>query len=222
MSYQARYIGLDEVLEAFHKKAKTPYFSMWMKGQPVCQYTGDDIDDAIELITEEIELNKKRNVTHECELFLHTKKEKQYSRKSESYAVIGFRSFEINMIGSPVDHGGYNNYAMQNELNIIKSQLAALQATAAADPDDEDDEDDEDDSMLGSFNKIVEHPLVVGLINKWMAGTAPVQALAGVQPTDAGLQETINILFAKGVQLHHLQKLAAMDETKIKMLINML
>lgn len=220
MSYQARYIGLDEVLEAFHKKSKSPYFSMWMKGQPVCQYTGDDMDDAIELITEEIELNKKRNVTHECELFLHTKKEKQYNRKSESYAVIGFRSFEINMIGTPVDPGGYNTYAMHNELNIIKSQLAALQATAAADPDDEDDEED-DDSMMGSFNKLIDHPLVVGLINRYMTGSGTVTALAGVD-TNEGLQETINLLFSKGVQLHHLQKLAAMDETKIKMLINML
>ena len=222
MSYQARYIGLDEVLEAFHKKAKSPYFSMWMKGQPVCQYTGDDMDDAIELITEEIELNKKRNVTHECELFLHTKKEKQYSRKSESYAVIGFRSFEINMIGSPADPGGYNSYAMHNELNIIKSQLAALQATAAADPGDDDDDDDDDDSMMGSINKLIDHPLVVGMINKWMAGSGTVTALAGVTPSTEDLQQTINILFSKGVQLHHLQKLAAMDESKIQMLINML
>mgnify|MGYP001301366338 CR=1 FL=1 len=221
MSYQARYIGLDEVLEAFHKKAKTPYFSMWMKGQPVCQYTGDDMDEAIELITEEIELNKKRQVTHESELFLHTKKEKQYSRKSDSYAVIGFRSFEINMIGSPADHGGYNTYAMHNELNIIKSQLAALQATAAADPDEDDDEDD-DDTMMGSFNKMIEHPLVVGMINKWMAGSATVTALAGVTPSSESLQETINLLFSKGVQLQHLQKLAAMDKDKIQMLINML
>jgi hypothetical protein len=106
-------------------------------------------------------------------------------------------------------------------LNIIKSQLAALQAPAAVDPDDDDDYED-DDSMLGSFNKIVEHPLVVGLINKWMSGSAPVQALAGVTPTTESLQETINLLFSKGVQLHHLQKLAAMDETKIQMLINML
>ena len=221
MSYQAKYIGLDEVLDVFRKRAKTPYFSMWIKGQPVIQYTGDDIDEAIDIITDEIELNIKRDITHEHELFLHSKKEKQYSRKSDSYSVIGFRSFEINKIGSPADHGAYNTYAMQNELNIIKSQLAALQATAAANPDDDEDDED-DDSMLGSFNKIVEHPLVVGLINKWMTGTAPVQALAGVTPTNESLQETINLLFSKGVQLHHLQKLAAMDETKIQMLINML
>ena len=96
MSYQARYIGLDEVLEAFNKKAKTPYFSLWLKGQPLAQYRdGDTMDDSIEKIKEEIELGVKRQITHEHELYLHNKKEKDYTRKSESYAVIGFRCFEL-------------------------------------------------------------------------------------------------------------------------------
>jgi hypothetical protein len=219
MSYQARYIGLDEVLEAFQKKAKTPYFSMWIKGQPLEQYNGDEMEDAIELITEEINLNKKRGVTHEIELYLHPKKEKIYDRrKSEKYAVIGFRSFELpgQLAGAPVDQSMYNNYALHQELNAIKSQLAALQAN-----DPEEEEEEEEEGFLNGFNKIIEHPLVLGLVNKFLSAPQPVTNLAGVDDTQT-LQDTINTLFAKGVELKHLQKLAAMDESKIKMLIQML
>jgi hypothetical protein len=222
MSYQARYIGLDEVLEAFQKKAKTPYFSMWIKGQPLEQYNGDEMDEAIEMITEEINLNKKRGVTHEIELYLHPKKEKIYDRrKSDKYAVIGFRSFELpgQLSGAPVDQSMYNNYALHQELNAIKSQLAALQATH---PDEDDeDEESETDGFLNGFNKIIEHPLVMAIASKFLNAPQPVTNLAGVDDNQT-LQDTINVLFSKGVELKHLQKLAAMDESKIKMLLTML
>ena len=220
MSYQARYIGLDEVLDAFRKKAKTPYFSLWLKGQPLCQYRdGDTIDDAIEKITEEIELGIKRQITHEHELFLHTKKEKDYLRKSDSYCVIGFRCFDLpgNVVGA-MDHNAYTIAAMHQEMNRLKSEVSALQAEKV---ESEDDDDDDQNTFMSGFNQMVEHPLVVGLINKWLTGSQPVNNLAGINP-DQTLQETINLLFSKGVELHHLQKLAEMPADKIQMLLTML
>jgi hypothetical protein len=220
MSYQARYIGIDEVIEAFNKKAKSPYFSLWLKGQPLCQWReGDSIDDSIEKIKEEIELGVRRNISHEHELFLHTKKEKDYTRKSESYCVIGFRCFEVGAVGMPIDHNAYNNFGMQQELSRLKSEVAALQAKKV-DQDDEDDEDDEENNFISGFQQLIDHPLVVGMINKWMTGSTPINNLAGID--DTNLQDTINILFSKGVNLQHLQKLAAMPEDKIQMLIQML
>jgi len=219
MSYQARYIGLDEVLEQVNKKAKAPYFSMWLKGQPLCQYRdGDTMDDVIEKITEEIELGVKRQITHEHELFLHTKKEKDYTRKSESYCVIGFRCFDLptNSLGV-VDHNAYSMMAVHQEMNRLKSEISALQAERIS----EDDEDDEPDNLMSGVNKMLDHPLVVGLINKWLTGNQPVTNLAGID-TDQTLQQTIEILFSKGVQVVHLQKLAAMPKEKIQMLLNML
>jgi len=221
MSYQARYIGLDEVLEAFQKKAKTPYFSLWIKGQSIVQYRdGDTMEDSIEKITEEIETGIKRQITHEHELFLHTKKEKDYTRKSESYAVIGFRCFELPgvAVAGTDPHQAYNMYAMNAELNRLKSELSALQA-AKQQEEEEDDDDQEPNSLMSGVNQILEHPLIVGMLNKWLQ--QPVKNLAGVN-TDQTLQDTINILFSKGVQLEHLQKLAAMPADKIQMLLTML
>jgi hypothetical protein len=219
MSYQARYIGLDEVLEALQNKAKAPYFSLWCKGAPVVQYhEGDTMEDVINKITHEIELGVKRQISHEYELYLHSKKEKIYTRKSESYAMINFRCFDMPAGISGTDpHQAYNMYAMHQEMNRLKSEIAALQTAKV---DEEDDEDDEpENNLISGFNQMLEHPLVVGLINKWIQ--APVtKNLAGVH--DQSLDETINILFSKGVQLEHLQKLAAMPADKIQMLLTML
>ena len=220
MSYQCRYIGLDEVLDALRSKAKAPYFSLWCKGAPVIQYhDGDTIDDVIEKITHEIETGCKRQISHEHELYLHTKKEKNYTRKSESYAMINFRCFEVPAgLGAADPHQSYNMYAMNQEINRLKSEIAALQ-TSKIDDEDED-ENEEKDSLMSGFNQLLEHPLIVGMINKWIQAPLP-QNLAGAD-TNKSLQETINILFSKGVQLEHLQKLAAMPTERIQMLLTML
>lgn len=221
MSYQARYIGLEEVIEAFQKKAKHPYYSLWIKGQPICQYNdGDTIEDVIEQIKDEIEIGIRHQITHEHELILHSKKEKEYTKKSDKYAVIGFRCFELPNLspGQPMDHNAYTIAAMNQELNRVKSEMAALQAKKIE--EEEDDEDDDQNNFMSGFNQFVEHPIVIGMINKWLTGSQPVNNLAGIDNTT--LNETINILFSKGVKLEHLQKLAAMPTDKITMLLNML
>ena len=69
---------------------------------------------------------------------------------------------------------------------------------------------------------MLEHPLVVGLINKWIQ--QPSQAprnLAGVE-TETSLEEILKTLFSKGVKIEHLKKLSEMSTDKIQMLISML
>ena len=218
----ANYIGLDEVLEAFQKKAKTPIYSLWRGTNKADEYDGGDIDEAIEQITDTISRQAKRGLTDTFYLILHKHKAKTYSRtdKENILATIDYKAFELPGVEMMPNQTQYNSYSQWQEINALKSEIAALKTAKIDDEDDEDDEDNED-QILGTFNKIAEHPLVVGLINKWLTGSQPIQALAGVE-TDQSLQETINILFSKGVELQHLQKLAAMDESKIKMLLQML
>jgi hypothetical protein len=119
-----------------------------------------------------------------------------------------------------MDHNAYTIAAMNQEMARLKSEVSALQAEKVENDNDDDDDDDKDSFMSG-FNQMVEHPLIVGLINKWLTGSQPVNNLAGINP-DQTLQETINILFSKGVELKHLQKLAEMPADKIQMLLTML
>lgn len=219
MSYQARYIGLDEVLDAFQKKAKAPYFSLWIGTKLICDYSdGDQLEDVAEKLTEEIERSIKRNITHVHELILHNKKEKNYTRKSEHYCVIAFQCLELpGVAGLPADPNAYTIAAMHSEVNKLRSEISALQAERI----EEDDDDQEPDAMQG-IGKFFTPEIIGQLINRILP---PVQTtvsnLAGINP-DQTLQETINVLFAKGVKLEHLQKLAAMPTERITMLISML
>lgn len=217
MSYQARYIGLNEVLEAFEKKAKAPYFSLWIGTKLICDYCeGDQLEDVAEKLTEEIERSIKRNITHVHELILHTKKEKNYTRKSEHYSVIAFQCLELpGVAGLPADPNAYTIASMHSEVNKLRSEISALQAERIEDDEQEPDE-------MSGIGKFFTPEIIGQLLNRFLPPVQPtVSNLAGINP-DQTLQETINVLFAKGVKLEHLQKLAAMPADRITMLISML
>lgn len=217
----ARYKGLNEVLNAYENKAKAPYFSLWCKNMAIAQYTGDDIDEAKEIITHEIEQNVKSNFNEVCTLKLHTDKEKKYTTKSDCYANICFLSTDK----TTPDYSNNNNmmFFYQNELNTLKSEIEALKMIKKQEESEEleDDEEEEDENvgMIGQVNQLLTHPIISGLIDKWVNGSQPVKNLAGVTND---VEDCINVLFSKGVTLKHLQKLADMPESKIKMLLTML
>ena len=223
MSLIARYIGKDEVLYAYEKKAKHPFFSIWDKSQCIVQYNGDDYEEAKEIIADEIDISVKRNYTNTLTLKLHPEKEKAYTTKSATYANFAFvcqNNLPAIMPAHPGDASAY--YA--NEIQNLRAEINALKMKEI-EPDDESDDDDQDDeqpegmALINGVNTLLEHPLIAGLITKWTTGNTPVRNLAGVNYT---LEECLQTLFNKGVTVQHLQKLAEMPESKIKMLISML
>jgi hypothetical protein len=221
MSLIPRYIGINETLEAFNKKARTPFFSLWDKTQCITQYNGDDIGESESELREEIETSIKRNYDHPLTLRLHPTKEKNYTLKSETNAVIVFLCQDKPAFVGNTGGNDYNNYVLLNQINALKSEIEALKVQKLAE-DDEDEEDDDDgaSTLISGVNQLLDHPVVMGLINKWVNGTQPVTHLAGVD--NKSIEECINILFSKGVTVEHLQKLADMDKAKIKMLLTML
>ena len=221
--YQARYIGLDEVLEAYQEKAKYPYFSLWIGTDPIASYReGDSMDDCIEKITKEINRSIKRNCTKEHILVLHSKKEKEYTRKSDKYDVIGFYAFELptSNPGLPTEHNSYKNAEMYMAIQQMKSEIAALRAEKIDDEDEDEDDEPEQDDFMSGVDKLMNHPLVIGMVNKYLSTPDAPKNMAGIESPD--VNECINVLFSKGVKLEHLQKLAAMPATKINMLLQML
>lgn len=219
---QPRYKGLNQVLSAFDKKAKAPYFSMWSKGKPIEQYTGDDLETAKELISDEIKTNIESNYNEVCEIYLHTDKpkgKKKYEIKDESYAFITFVSKEPSIAG---ENTNSVNWYQQREIENLKSEIEGLKMRLQSEEiesDEEEEEEPENLGMIGQVNQLLAHPIINGLIDKWLNGSTPVRNLAGI-PND--VEECVNVLFSKGVTLNHLKKLASMPETKIKMLLTML
>ena len=232
MSVVARYIGLEEVLAEYTKQDK-PNFSMWCKSMPICQYNGDDIDEGIEIITEEINRNVKRQMGHECTLRIHAKREDNYTLKSEPWKIVMFKSYDSTDF-SDAANPAVANYKLLEGINRIESRLSALEG----DPDDPDDDDDweedeqeQEDKISGYITraeKLLDHPVIGKLIDRLFKTSAEdpnttkvITSLAGATEDDQMeiLNKSLETLFKKGLTLDHLVKLAAMPAAKIKSLL---
>ena len=223
---QPRYVGLEEVIEAFHRKAKTPYWSLWDKNQPIEQNNEDDIDVGLEKLIYEIQVGIKRNYTRPLTLLLHPKKEQFYDKnKSPKTANIFFVCCESQPMQN-VGSMGNNMLPIQQQLNSIQSQISALQNVDENDIEDEIEDEDEDKTLgyINGINRILEHPVIAGIISKLINNNTqqPVASLSGVTTDESELEEIISVLFSKGVKIEHLKKLSEMPESKIQMLLTML
>ena len=135
MSLVARFIGSDEVIEQFEKVGK-PNFSMWCKSALICQYNGDDIEEAVTMIREEIERNIKRKMGQECFLKIHPKEESNYNLKSEVAYNIVFKSYDNPDFQAMTSPAAFNHLMME-KLIAIESRMNGFE-------DDDDNEDDDE------------------------------------------------------------------------------
>jgi hypothetical protein len=110
--------------------------------------------------------------------------------------------------------------SMLENQKAINSRLTAIE--------EESDEEPEENN-LGKFGAVLEHPAVMPILSAVSGAvvhfldkysTPQKAAIAGVE--DQNINDVLNLLFSKGVTITHLNKLAQMPESKIKMLIQML
>ena len=94
MALVARYIGLNEILECYHEKSDTPYFSLWDKTKQICQYNGEDKEEGEAILREEIERNIRRKYSNVLMLCLHPEPAERYKPASEVIYNAAVRSFE--------------------------------------------------------------------------------------------------------------------------------
>jgi hypothetical protein len=223
MSLTVKYYGLDEVLEYFDKYAKQPYFSIWDKSQPLVQYSGDSFDEAKEIITDEINLCKKRNYENPLCIKLHTEKAKVYTSTNKDYNSSAIFLCYDSAIGSALMPMQQNNnqstIMLLNEINALKSEISALKTEKIEEEEEEEDYQDSSMSFINGVNQALEHPIIAGLLNKLINGKNV--SLAGVN-SNLDLDDCIKTLFDKGVTVEHLRKLADMPKSKISMLLSML
>jgi len=226
MSVQ-RYTGIDKIISAFQEKAETPYFSLWVKSQCLEQYNGEDMDRATSILQRELEQSKEQGLNEIHILKLHIEKEKVYKSSSPVKcslycAVDENKAIYQNggVMQQQVDHRLYSMIeSMVESQKIINSRLLALE--------EEGDEEEENNlSGIGEVTKLLDHPTVAPIaaiatayFTKLLSGSTPI-ALAGVE--DQNINDVLNLLFSKGVTITHLNKLAQMPESKIKMLLTML
>jgi hypothetical protein len=215
-----RYYGKNDILTSFEENAETPYWSLWDSNSLIRQNNKiDDMDESIAMLESEIDRSIKNDYDRPVTLILHTKKEKNYTKKSEG-TVLVCMCLEKVAYNQTQQNNQIANYNLYNELNALKSELNALKNAQLVDESEDEYEEDEDESFIGSVKTLLNEPVIAGLINKFLQPGTPVNNLAGIDNNN--VNDILNVLFSKGVTVEHLNKLSQMPESQIKMLLNML
>lgn len=228
----ATVFGIDEILSAFERKAPKPYFELYVKNQRVIHNFENDFEKAKQIITEQVEefLSSDFNQVFTIRMYNVQPKNKWTYEEKEQYLILYCQAKrqKTQSVGA-VDanlYPIYNIIEKQNEaITALTSQFNAIKAEQ--EEEEEQSVGSAEETLLNTINGIVNSPVVLmaspylkRLMDRLIPEKKTIAGLAGTEPTD--LETTINILFSKGVTLEHLQKLAAMPEEKIKMLIAML
>lgn len=215
----AMYAGINDILEAFCAKAKTPYFSLWIGNEKFDENTVNDMDAAIEQLREDVERFIKRNMTNNFRIILHDTKKTTYTKEKEAKVLL-CNAFETKFTN--VNDGGNNYFQAQllEKINAIESKVNALESEEV----EEEGEISGTEGTLKQINEFIGSPagaMLLGLFAPKLAqnNLQPITSLAG---TENELELILNTLFSKGVKVEHLAKLAQMSEDKIQMLISML
>ena len=229
MALTARYIGIKEVIDCYTDQADksgSACFSMWDRTKMICQYNGDDVDEGIKILEDEIGRNIKRGYNNPLSLYIHPSSEKLYTLKSPVFYNCIFKSFEdtgSNIYQTPYTQPMPSSH-LDARISAMESRIAALM-DPGIDDDDDDDHDDHDGmgKTLEGINTMLSHPVISALISKFIApsSTQPVQSLAGIG-NEKSIIALFKILEKKGVTIEHIKKLAAMDAAQLQSLVKFL
>ena len=217
----AMYAGINDILEAFCNKAKTPYFSLWIGNEKFDENTVNDMDAAVEQLREDIERFVKRNMTNNFRIILHDTKKTTYTKEKEAKVLL-CNAFDTKFSQSNDNSNNYFQSQLLEKINAIESKVNALEGENVEDEENENISGTE--NTLKQINDFIGSPagsMLIGLFAPKLAQTElqPITSLAG---TENELELVLNTLFSKGVKVEHLAKLAQMPADKIQMLISML
>jgi hypothetical protein len=228
----ADYTGINEIIEAFERQAKKPYFSMWFGKAPALQNDINDFDVAKEALKNKINDLLRAGKSAVFTIHLHNAQPKRengaYLYADTTYTMLYCQAVkEQKQAINGTDPGLYPIYNIIEKQNELITALTSKVNAIEAEESEPESVGSDETVMLDKLGSIVNSPLgllaatyLPRLLDRIMPEKQKISAIAGDEATD--LEATINILFSKGVTLEHLQKLAAMPEAKIKMLLTML
>ena len=227
-------VGTDAVLSWFDINAKSPYYSVCdNKGNILFQYTGTDIDEARELLENNLRVAENNEANDICMIKIHQKVAKGGSvdNKTPHIASIHFRPAHLKAYSTQPYQPSYDSSSrLMEEIHSLKSQLNAMQMKMSEeeDEDDEDDEPEENNFLSGIMNNPQIQTMILSALSGIMKPKANVSAVAGVEDVseDEKIFEAIQILKKHsptiGDDLLLLCQIAENNPAQFNMLLSML
>lgn len=213
MAFNIEKNNVNDLLK-WYEFQQIPNWTIFSKKAENVKYTGcEDPDESLERLTYALN-DIKNSPAVENDYYLRCDPKNTKSQKPIQSFCFNTSVLNTNMIA------GFNpGYATKNDIEEIKRML---EAEKFEDEIDELEPEPQKNFLAGLLENEQVQTMVVsaitGLIGSFMVKQPMVTSLAGVDNLDSILKD----LFAKGVKLEHLRKLADMPEEKISMLIQML
>ena len=184
--------GTDAVMQWYDTNAKTNLWSVNdSKGDILFYYSGNDENEAREHLENNLRLAEQQGVEATLTLRIHPKMPKSgyFEKKDTGMVVTHFRPTSFNPISyQPMNQMGAYQPNLMNEINALRSEIAALKMQQDLD-EDEDEEPEEENFLAGLMKSPQIQTMILSQLGNLFAPNQKVTHVAGIQ-TETMTKET--------------------------------
>ena len=184
--------GTDAVMQWYDTNAKTNLWSVNdSKGDILFYYSGNDENEAREHLENNLRMAEQQGVEATLTLRIHPKMPKSgyFEKKDTGMVVTHFRPTSFNPISyQPMNQMGAYQPNLMNEINALRSEIAALKMQQDID-EDEDEEPEEENFLAGLMKSPQIQTMILSQLGNLFAPNQKVTHVAGIQ-TETMTKET--------------------------------
>ena len=183
--------GTDAVMQWYDTNAKTNLWSVNdSKGDILFYYSGNDENEAREHLENNLRMAEQQGVEATLTLRIHPKMPKSgyFEKKDTGMVVTHFRPTSFNPISyQPMNQMGAYQPNLMNEINALRSEIAALKMQQ--DMEDEEEEPEEENFLAGLIKSPQIQTMILSQLGNLFAPNQKVTHVAGIQ-TETMTKET--------------------------------
>ena len=184
--------GTDAVMQWYDTNAKTNLWSVNdSKGDILFYYSSNDENEAREHLENNLRMAEQQGVEATLTLRIHPKMPKSgyFEKKDTGMVVTHFRPTSFNPISyQPMNQMGAYQPNLMNEINALRSEIAALKMQQDLD-EDEDEEPEEENFLAGLMKSPQIQTMILSQLGNLFAPNQKVTHVAGIQ-TETMTKET--------------------------------
>jgi hypothetical protein len=186
--------GTDAVMQWYDTNAKTTFWSVNdSKGDILFYYGGNDENEAREHLENNLRMAEQQGVEATLTLRIHPKMPKSgyFEKKDTGMVVTHFRPTSFNPVSyQPMNQMGMVNPNLMNEINALRSEIAALKMQQEIEEDEEDEEPEEENFLAGLMKSPQVQTMILSQLSSLFAPTQKVTHVAGIEKTETMANET--------------------------------
>ncbi len=186
--------GTDAVMQWYDTNAKTTFWSVNdSKGDILFYYGGNDENEAREHLENNLRMAEQQGVEATLTLRIHPKMPKSgyFEKKDTGMVVTHFRPTSFNPVSyQPMNQMGMVNPNLMNEINALRSEIAALKMQQEIEEEDEDEEPEEENFLAGLMKSPQVQTMILSQLSSLFAPTQKVTHVAGIEKTETMANET--------------------------------